>query len=185
VAPAVLPGWRGGRDVDWAAGFADSVDFLRAYLAERRPTPAGAADPGLLTDLLHAVGREVTRARHDLRTVIGRAAGTPGLDATLARLAALAAGARGPDEVIAGSGRLAYAITGGPPEPPGPFVGIAPGTRAALRAVTDACARHLTTVHRAAQRRHADLRDCDDRLAAWGADIVRRIELTRTEPEGM
>jgi hypothetical protein len=184
VAPAVLPGWRGGGDVDWAAGFADSEDFLREHLAARRPAPVVAADSGTVTDLLRAVDREVVRVRQDVRTLLGRAAEAPGLEAALDRLAALAAAASDPDDLIAGSARLAYAVAGGQPEWHGPHVGIAsPGNRsearAALRAVADACARYLTAVHRAAQRRLTDLHTCDNRLAGWRADLARHIELIR------
>lgn len=184
VAPAVLPGWRRGGDVDWAAGFADGEDFLRGHLAGRRPPPTAAPDPGLLADLLHAVDREVARARQEVRTMLDHTR-APDLGAALDSLAALATTARGPNELIKGSGRLAYAIAGGQPELPGPFVGASPGTRAALRAVTDACARHLTAVHAAAQRRRADLHGCDDRLVGWGADLVRRIASIRSTSEGI
>ncbi|GIF02403.1 dynamin family protein [Paractinoplanes rishiriensis] len=185
VAPAVLPGWRPrGGDVDWSAGFADGEDLLRRYLAGRRPPPTAAPDPGLLADLLHAVNREVARARQDVRTMLDHTR-APDLGAALDSLAALATTARSPNELIKESGRLAYAIAGGPPELLGPFVGAAPGTRAALRAVTGACARYLTAVYAAAQRRRADLYGCDDRLAGWGADLVRRIASIRSASEGI
>lgn len=199
AAPAVLPGRRPGGEVDWAAGFRENEDFLRERLVERRPPPPVAGAAGPVADLLCAVAREVHRLRCEVRAAGTRAAGGPGLDVILDRLASLEGAARADtagmpvapavrrqrDVLLAGTAELAYALAAGPPAWPGPYVGAAPNDgRAALPGVADACARYLGAVHRAKRRELADLAARDERLEAWQEDLYRRINLIRPESRG-